>query len=62
MKSFLPRSIVALACLFVIGCGGVAEVPAQTEPGPSASEAEMKKRMEESMKMGGRQMPPAATK
>lgn len=54
--------VVAFLCLFAVGCGGVAEVPAQTEPGPSASEAEMKKRMEESMKMSGRKMPPAPTK
>jgi hypothetical protein len=53
---------IAFLCLFAVGCGGVAEVPAQTEPGPNASEAEMKKRMEESMKMSGRQMPPAPAK
>lgn len=48
--------LIAFVCFGAVGCGGgVEEVPAVTTPGENASEAENKKRMEDSMKMGGRQ-------
>lgn len=52
-KLFASAFLVGL-CLTATGCGGATpEIPAVTEPGENASEAEMQKRMEESKKMGG---------
>lgn len=56
MSRFLSMYLIAFVCFGAVGCGGgVEEVPAVTTPGENASEAENKKRMEDSMKMGGRQ-------
>lgn len=50
-KNYLLICMVFIA----VGCGGTTEeVAPVTEPGANASEAEMKARMEESMKKSGR--------
>ena len=55
MKRLVGNSILVMLGLITFGCGGVKEVPPVTEPGAAASDAEMKARMDESMKKSGRQ-------
>ena len=57
MKPLTRNGIALVFSLIAFGCGGVAEVPPVTEPGANSSDAENKARMEQSMKMGGREAP-----
>jgi len=55
MKPLTRNGIVLLFSLIAFGCGGTKEIAPVTEPGAAASDAEMKARMDESMKKSGRQ-------
>jgi hypothetical protein len=62
MKHWIMPFLLTVFMVSVAGCSGsVEELPPNTEGGPSpASQDEIKKQMEESMKKGGMKAPPPA--
>lgn len=55
MSRWIKNSLLLGMVYIAVGCGGsTEEVAPVTEPGANASDAEMKARMEESMKKSGR--------
>lgn len=54
MNQWIKNGVLLSLTVVAIGCGGTPEVAPVTAPGENASDAEMKARMEESMKKSGR--------